>query len=429
MTPISKALRAAALLATLGAAQGHTHAETAVATLPASAMFEQFAGQLTDDPTPQTSRSFTFSSGGIDWTLTFTAPQGSDFTDATFADYGEAPQLNGGPSFFARKGNISEANHIGAFTLSTDHFANKAIRSVSVAAALLYSTLETKVPLSVSIGSATTLTAEPPVVVSARKFIQPILFTPESPTPGRLTISSELAEGGQFAFLELTVDYNDSPATAEPAHSPAVGIGHVVELTCPDPKAEIFFSLNSAPWQAYDPLNGIVLATEGTHSLSYYAISPAHSPSATQTATFTVVSQSGIDHAIVLAAPVEISGFVASQGNGYTLIGKRPTANPDECIALDNSAHPDLRTAAIGTAVSATGRPTDRFTLPALGTITALSLDGSAIEASRNDIAAPAPAAAASTAYDLLGRPATSRSRLVITPNRQSTSTHATFHK
>lgn len=194
-----------------------------------------------------------------------------------------------------------------------------------------------------------------------------------------------------------------------------VPVGHIVNLGCDDADAKIYYAFDDASeWKEYDAENPVVLSETGTHTLSYYAQAPGKVQSETATETFNVVQPTGLEYAVAMsAAPITVSGVVAgrNESKGYTLIGPSAAASEDACLALDNSNCNELRSAENGSTVRATGRLTDRFGLPALGSLSDIVINGNNSEITTAVSAVCNPYEQPIREFDLRGRDITTAGR------------------
>lgn len=221
--------------------------------------------------------------------------------------------------------------------------------------------------------------------------------------------------GGRFAFKELTIEYESESPTANPVKIDEVPVGHIVNLGCDDADAKIYYAFDGASeWKEYDAENPVVLAETGSHTLSYYAKAPDKVQSETATETFNVVQPTGLEYAVAMsAAPITVSGIVVrhDESKGYTLVGPSATSPEDDCLALDNSDCNALRTAEAGSTVRATGRLTDRFGVPALGSLSAVAIDGNNSEITTATSAVSNSKGMPIREFDLHGRDITGAAR------------------
>lgn len=385
-------------------------AETTTYTLSAQTLAEKFKEQLTENKKEFTSLSFTISDGDVTWTLTLDAPEDAPISHSTFKNY-MLIAANGSETrdFFAEK----ESGHktIKSFRLSTDYFKINYINQITFTAGIYQQDATECQTYSAQIGDDTKQkSAESAAII--RRNLTEVSF-PFSRATGELSIGSDFPSGGQFAFHDLTIVY-ESP-TANPVKIDEVPVGHIVNLGCDDADAKIYYAFDGASeWKEYDAENPVVLAEAGSHTLSYYAKAPDKVQSETATETFNVVQPTGLEYAVAMsAAPITVSGIVVrhDESKGYTLVGPSATSPEDDCLALDNSDCNALRTAEAGSTVRATGRLTDRFGVPALGSLSAVAIDGNNSEITTATSAVSNAKGLPIREFDLRGRDITGAGR------------------
>lgn len=385
-------------------------AETTTYTLSAQTLAEKFKEQLTENEKEFTSLSFTISDGDVTWTLTLDAPEDAPISHSTFKNY-MLIAANGSETrdFFAEK----ESGHktIKSFRLSTDYFKINYINQITFTAGIYQQDATEHQTYSAQIGDDTKQkSAENAAII--RRNLTEVSFSFSRAT-GELSIGSDFPSGGQFAFHDLTIEY-ESP-TANPVKIDEVPVGHIVNLGCDDADAKIYYAFDGASeWKEYDAENPVVLAETGSHTLSYYAKAPDKVQSETATETFNVVQPTGLAYAVAMStAPITVSGIVVrhDESKGYTLIGPSATSPEDDCLALDNSDCNALRTAEAGSTVRATGRLTDRFGVPALGSLSAVAIDGNNSEITTATSAVSNSKGLPIREFDLRGRDITGAAR------------------
>lgn len=385
-------------------------AETTTYTLSAQTLAEKFKEQLTENKKEFTSLSFTISDGDVTWTLTLDAPEDAPISHSTFKNY-MLIAANGSETrdFFAEK----ESGHktIKSFRLSTDYFKINYINQITFTAGIYQQDATESQTYGAQIGDDTKQkSAESATTI--RKHLTEVSFSFSRAT-GELSIGSDFPSGGQFAFHDLTIEY-ESP-TANPVKIDEEPVGHIVNLGCDDADAKIYYAFDGASeWKEYDAENPVVLAETGSHTLSYYAKAPDKVQSETATETFNVVRPTGLAYAVAMsAAPITVSGIVVrhDESKGYTLVGPSATSPEDDCLALDNSDCNALRTAEAGSTVRATGRLTDRFGVPALGSLSAVAIDGNNSEITTATSAVSNSKGLPIREFDLRGRDITGAAR------------------
>lgn len=350
-------------------------AETTTYTISAKTLADKFKEQLTESEEEFTTLNFTINDGDVAWTLTFDAPEDAKISHSTFKNYMLiAASGSETRDFFAEK--ETHLKSIGSFRLSTNYFKSNPITQVTFTAGIYQGDATESQTYGAQIGDDTKQkSAESATTI--RKHLTEVSFSFSRAT-GELSIGSDFPSGGQFAFHDLTIEY-ESP-TANPVKIDEVPVGHIVNLGCDDADAKIYYAFDGASeWKEYDAENPVVLAETGSHTLSYYAKAPDKVQSETATETFNVVQPTGLEYAVAMsAAPITVSGIVVrhDESKGYTLVGPSATSPEDDCLALDNSDCNALRTAEAGSTVRATGRLTDRFGVPALGSLSAVAIDG-----------------------------------------------------
>lgn len=386
-------------------------AETKTYTLSAQTLAEKFKEQLTTSDEEVTSRSFSINDGTVNWVLTFNALEEKTISDLTFKNYRFS---NDGT--FADPGNYGEESTptLSSFRFATDFFVNKSISEVALTAAIYYQGTEQVQTYKINVGtSSQTKIADKPI--SLRSRIEKVSFTFSGATTGTLSVGSDFPAGGQFGFKELTITYEETSPTATPVKTAEVPVGHIVNLGCDDADAKIYYAFDGASeWEEYDAENPVVLAETGSHTLSYYAKAPDKVQSETATETFNVVQPTGLEYAVAMsAAPITVSGIVVrhDESKGYTLVGPSATSPEDDCLALDNSDCNALRTAEAGSTVRATGRLTDRFGVAALGSLSAVAIDGNNSEITTATSAVSNSKRLPIREFDLRGRDITGAAR------------------
>lgn len=231
----------------------------------------------------------------------------------------------------------------------------------------------------------------------------PIQFTINEPASGKLSLEIETEPGGRFYFGHLTIN-TVAPIAHDPVMAITIPVGHALTMECPDEAdSEIFYRIGESDnWSAYDEKRGIVFETPGDYVVEYYAAVDGKVNSRIQRENISVIAPSGISFARVAASPVDVSGVVVSHENAYTFIGHSENATEEECIAVDHSQSQALAAARIGSTVELTARPTDRFDVPALASLSRLVINGSDQTTAISQIAEPTPRE--EQFYDLQGR-------------------------
>lgn len=387
-------------------------AETKTYTLSAQTVCDAFISQLPAADVDITSHIITINDGNIKWALTLTAPDDKTFNGATFKGYIDV--LSDG--FFTQHNSDGTTEHIGAFSLSSDSFSGAKINKVTLTAGIYSGD-----PIGATKSTYTfctdknTLSEESENVITTRSKIKPVSFDVSEAINGNISVGATMSFGGRFAFKELTIEYESESPTANPVRIDEVPVGHIVNLGCDDADAKIYYAFDDASeWKEYDAENPVVLSETGTHTLSYYAQAPGKVQSETATETFNVVQPTGLEYAVAMsAAPITVSGVVAgrNESKGYTLIGPSAAAAEDACLALDNSNCNELRSAENGSTVRATGRLTDRFGLPALGSLSDIVINGNNSEITTAVSAVCNPYEQPIREFDLRGRDITTAGR------------------
>ncbi len=385
-------------------------AETTTYTISAKTLADKFKEQLTESEEEFTTLNFTINDGDVAWTLTFDAPEDAKISHSTFKNYMLiAASGSETRDFFAEK--ETHLKSIGSFRLSTNYFKSNPITQVTFTAGIYQGDATESQTYGAQIGDDTKQkSAESATTI--RKHLTEVSFSFSRAT-GELSIGSDFPSGGQFAFHDLTIEY-ESP-TANPVKIDEVPVGHIVNLGCDDADAKIYYAFDGASeWKEYDAENPVVLAETGSHTLSYYAKAPDKVQSETATETFNVVQPTGLEYAVAMsAAPITVSGIVVrhDESKGYTLVGPSATSPEDDCLALDNSDCNALRTAEAGSTVRATGRLTDRFGVPALGSLSAVAIDGNNSEITTATSAVSNSKGLPIREFDLRGRDITGAAR------------------
>lgn len=387
-------------------------AETKTYTLSAQTVCDAFISQLPAADLDITSHIITINDGNIKWALTLTAPDDKTFNGATFKGYIDV--LSDG--FFTQHNSDGTTEHIGAFSLSSDSFSGAKINKVTLTAGIYSGD-----PIGATKSTYTfctdknTLSEESENVITTRSKIKPVSFDVSEAINGNISVGATMSFGGRFAFKELTIEYESESATANPVKIDEVPVGHIVNLGCDDADAKIYYAFDGASeWKEYDAENPVVLAETGSHTLSYYAKAPDKVQSETATETFNVVQPTGLEYAVAMsAAPITVSGIVVrhDESKGYTLVGPSATSPEDDCLALDNSDCNALRTAEAGSTVRATGRLTDRFGVAALGSLSAVAIDGNNSEITTATSAVSNAKGMPIREFDLRGRDITGAAR------------------
>lgn len=382
------------------------------ATLTAEEIMAAITEQTSASAEAVAVKEYRIDAGDLTWTLTLETVSGSTLTEADFGF-----RVMTGDGFLCNAGNGQVFTR---FSLSTDDLSDLTVTSATILGGLHSYEMTGPLSYTLTVGDAT-VTQTAPETWMRRGAMQPLTLEAPADASGRFEISAVLDGGGTFSFKYLNVRYSGTAAaqTRQPRRDDELQTGHIIRLSCPDPEATIYYSLNGAPESTYDPACGIVLAEAGRNELTYYAQTSGLLPSPKTVETYDVFDPSGLDYVRAIYAPVPVSGFVIAQGEGYTLIGAIADAPLSECLALDNADFRALAAAAPGDFVKAQGLPTDRFGRAALGSLSEVSINGVSAAISRVEAEAKSPAEG--PVFDLQGRPASANSRatILISPGRK----------
>lgn len=409
MNPLQK-LRAGMAVAALAVA-GYASAE--VYTLSAEAIAAVLPKD--DDYTEQPTFSTEIKCNEVTWAMEFVGNR-----DVCYRWLYGKVQLSG---YVTIAGMPDEKFRITTFSLSSDFFANKKVTNVKFNGALYKSGATGTETFSVSIGETKKeqTTALFTSYLGGKIPDMEFSFEPAA-SGGNLTLCFYSESGGQFAFKSLEITYVDEggeelPENLEVKREMTVPVGYPVMLNVSDPRAAVYYTTDgSEDWLTYDAARGIVFSTPGSYTLKYYANYRDLLKTAITTEEIKVVSPQGIQTALAANTPIKVTGIVVGQMPTYTLIADTDDAAAEECLAIDNSEYPTLKTAAKRATISLVGRATDKFgkDVPALGSLSEVTVNNES-QAPTNVTTIRTSLQSSPRYFDLQGRPAvSSASRLVI---------------
>ncbi|MCM1310106.1 MAG: hypothetical protein NC301_03655 [Bacteroides sp.] len=347
---------------------------------------------------------------------------------ATFKAHFTSDNFNLGDFFsstFTKYYQVRSDKSMNEFSFQSTSFKDKYIKSIIIDAFMYASTNENQ-QLIIDCGENKTFSKQIPLINAAviRELDTPIDFQPIEVTidtniEDALTISF-LSSGAELAFKSITIHYTDyvEQDAPEVTMSNTQVIGQQIILETNSDNAKIYYSLaDDDNWTEYNPETRIFLSESGNYKLRYKATTADGTVESDIAEEYiSVGAGSGFDAVRNAHQPITVNGIVLGQGNGYTIVGESTASSLDEAIAVENLNHSALQSAQNGTEVSATGLHTDKFgnSIPAIGSISALYLDGNS--SNPTSVTAPTAAQSQSASYDLLGRQniATTKRMIVI---------------
>jgi hypothetical protein len=379
---------------------------------------EAFAGALPTDKSdkspliPEYTNEFTCD--GVKWTIHFEAVD--QFSVAGLNAYWS------GSKAFVYVSGPAEAGEIQTCTFSSDGFIDKDISKVTFCAAIYNAEASSDLTESciVKIGDFTkSIEFVPPTGYLNNKIVdRSVIIDPASTGPLSLTFT--LPMGGYFAFSSLSIEYADGeviePVTVSRVET--VAVGHPVTLEASSEEATVFYTVDgSENWAQYNPMRGVVFTEPGDYTLKYYAENGSVK-SEVITEKVHVVKVAGLAAAMQANNEIEVVGTVVGQTDRYVLVADDADAALSDCLAVESSVYEALKSARIGDVIKATGRPPDKFgsDIKALGSISSLSVNDQA-SAPTNIAEVRARMLRRDAVYDIQGRPASSRTRLTVTPS------------
>lgn len=357
----------------------------------------------------EVSGSFNVTVNGVEWTFSYERTK----KPANSSGYVTLKDLGSGKLSF-------DDYDYTAVTISTDAFSDKAITNISGKAAVIYNSTSS---CELTIGGKTYNDKQNNTEFGAwNSTVNPQVFDLPAGTCGPFSLKYTISDtqGGAFYFEYLTITFatDTKQTTAAPGALISVPVGHPVDLVCDDADAEIFYAINDDEnFQPYNHETGITFTEPGTYTVSYYSQAEGKNPSETVSETVTVVRPSRLSHAISLYDEVTVSGYLTGISDDFVLIGASAADSADSSLAIESKSYAELPKASIGSLIEVTGRPTDRFGRPALGSISALNIDGRA--QTPTSIVTTPQVKANQEFYDLQGRRdvASSKPRIVVSAN------------
>jgi hypothetical protein len=190
------------------------------------------------------------------------------------------------------------------------------------------------------------------------------------------TVSLQFVEGyyGRITVPTITIQYDPDNTITEATATPEA-VGTKKAYLIPASKHQtLYYAIDDAEWQKYDDVAGIDIEGAMGKTLRFYAAQTGKSNSPVQAVTLSNVqteNPQSISEATNRYEQITLSGYIVGQTEQYTLIAD--AVDSTNAIAVDNSDVTALKSCDNGTAVTVTGRTSDRFGRASLTSVTAAS--------------------------------------------------------
>lgn len=191
-----------------------------------------------------------------------------------------------------------------------------------------------------------------------------------------LTISVQVTDGyyGIMYAPAITIQYDPDNTITEATATPEAEGTKKAYLIPASKHQTLYYAIDDAEWQKYDDVAGIDIEGAMGKTLRFYAAQTGKSDSPVRAVTLSNVqteNPQSISEATNRYEQITLSGYIVGQTEQYTLIAD--AVDSTNAIAVDNSDVTALKSCDNGTAVTVTGRTSDRFGRASLTSVTAAS--------------------------------------------------------